>query len=123
MALITCPECGQKVSELAKICVHCGNPLDVKNGEIKVKCQYINGSLFNAKITNDHGVVLASIPQRGVATFTIQKDEKVTISFGFMQSTEGVLEYKGQNNYEISVKSGFFLPKLVFNKVDHIDSE
>lgn len=28
MALIQCPECGQKVSEKAEKCIHCGCPLD-----------------------------------------------------------------------------------------------
>ena len=27
MALIKCPECGKEISDLAKICVHCGYPL------------------------------------------------------------------------------------------------
>ena len=27
MALIACPECGGKISDQAKICVHCGYPL------------------------------------------------------------------------------------------------
>ena len=28
MALIICPECGNKVSDKAKVCVHCGYPLE-----------------------------------------------------------------------------------------------
>ena len=32
MALITCPECGKEVSDMAPACVHCGYPL----GNIKV---------------------------------------------------------------------------------------
>lgn len=27
MALITCPECGGKISDKAEICIHCGYPL------------------------------------------------------------------------------------------------
>lgn len=31
MALITCPECGGKVSDKANVCIHCGFPLDKIN--------------------------------------------------------------------------------------------
>lgn len=27
MALITCPDCGGKVSDKANVCIHCGRPL------------------------------------------------------------------------------------------------
>lgn len=30
MALITCPECGGKVSDKAKACIHCGYPINEK---------------------------------------------------------------------------------------------
>lgn len=28
MALINCPECGKEISDKAKMCIHCGFPLD-----------------------------------------------------------------------------------------------
>lgn len=28
MALITCPECGKEISSFAKLCIHCGYPLE-----------------------------------------------------------------------------------------------
>lgn len=28
MALIKCPECGKDISDKAKVCIHCGYPLD-----------------------------------------------------------------------------------------------
>lgn len=33
MALIKCPECGKKVSDMAKACPKCGRPLNAVNNE------------------------------------------------------------------------------------------
>ena len=44
MALIDCPECGNKVSEKAKVCVHCGFPLnqdEVKGVPVLLKVEDI----------------------------------------------------------------------------------
>ena len=34
MALIICPECGKQISNKAKACVHCGNPLSALSGNL-----------------------------------------------------------------------------------------
>lgn len=120
MALIKCPECGKEVSDKAKACIHCGSPMNVVNGKIKIKCGWIDGSIWKAKIVTDDGRELAKIPQGGVASFSIEKDEHVTVSWR-LKSVEGTLEYEGCNSYEITVV-GFF-QRLALNKVDHIDSE
>lgn len=39
MALISCPECGQNVSDKAEDCIHCGYPIRGKSS------QSVNGSL------------------------------------------------------------------------------
>lgn len=36
MSLTKCPDCGQKVSEHAGTCIHCGNPLHAKPQEIEL---------------------------------------------------------------------------------------
>ena len=123
MALINCPECGKEVSDKAAVCIHCGAPLNERNGDIKIRCRMLNGSLMKAVITTEDGRELCRIAQGGVATIHINKDERVKIScFGF-KGTQGVLQYRGTNNYEISCTSGFFVLNLLFNKVDHVDSE
>ena len=123
MALIKCPECGKEVSDQAKTCIHCGAPLNVKNGAITVKCRMLNGSMMKANITTSDGRTLASIRQGGVESFTITKDEQVTVScFGF-KSVTGVLKYAGSNRYEISCTPGLFVARLALNHVDNIDSE
>lgn len=35
MALIKCVECGKEVSDSAKVCVHCGHPLQDGVEEVK----------------------------------------------------------------------------------------
>lgn len=49
MALITCPECGGKISDKAETCIHCGYPLKKYTEYIDYK-QIINE--INERITN-----------------------------------------------------------------------
>lgn len=125
MALIKCTECGKEISDKSKSCMNCGAPVITasNSGFVKIKCNYINGSIMKAKITDAKtGVVLASIAQNGVVDFKIAQDTEVNISFALLQSTKGVLKFEGSHCYEVSVTSGFFARKLVFNEVNHIDS-
>lgn len=48
MAIITCPECGQQVSDKAKNCVHCGTPLTIDK-KIKVKIPRFCTGMLNQK--------------------------------------------------------------------------
>ena len=38
MAMITCPHCGESVSDKATRCVHCGQTLEVENGRYCPEC-------------------------------------------------------------------------------------
>ena len=49
MALIACPECGGKVSDKAKACVHCGYPLEV----------------LGIESTNVFKIILTRLPYKG----------------------------------------------------------
>ncbi|MBR5635797.1 MAG: zinc-ribbon domain-containing protein, partial [Pseudobutyrivibrio sp.] len=40
MALITCPECGQSVSDKASVCIHCGFPLAEELNKGFLFCPY-----------------------------------------------------------------------------------
>lgn len=37
MALIKCPECGKEISNKAKMCIHCGYPIDNKTNQKEKK--------------------------------------------------------------------------------------
>ena len=43
MALITCPECGQQVSDKASVCVHCGSPIAHKN-KVAIKLLFFSNT-------------------------------------------------------------------------------
>lgn len=45
MALINCPECGKEVSDKAKTCPNCGNPLKPDNNKILCKLDGVNDSV------------------------------------------------------------------------------
>lgn len=47
MAIINCPECGKEVSDKAKVCIHCGYPLEEMNSA-KYKCS-INENIYDLK--------------------------------------------------------------------------
>ncbi len=126
MAVVKCPDCGKDVSDRANVCIHCGAPLNfsVKNGEIRIKCQYLNGSMMKANVVNSEtGDVLAKIRQGEVVSFTIDRDTPVDVSFFGFKSTSGVLKYTGAHNYEINAVPGFLLTKLVLNEVTNIDTD
>ena len=40
MALINCPECGKKISDRSKVCIHCGYPLEdeINKSVVYVRC-------------------------------------------------------------------------------------
>ena len=50
MALIRCPECGEKVSDSAQICIHCGYPLKQSLGK-----SLIDGKEFDLSFILNNG--------------------------------------------------------------------
>ena len=49
MAMITCPHCGESVSDKATRCVHCGQTLEVENGRYCPEC----GAELNFEYVDD----------------------------------------------------------------------
>ena len=124
MALISCPECGQQVSDKASACIHCGAPLNVKNGIIKIKCCNIDNNPYKVKVLNAKtGTEIVKIAQKGVASFTIEKDTTVQIKYLLMKPLNVDLKYEGTHCYEITLGNGFLVPKLMINEVTNIDSD
>lgn len=123
MAIIKCPDCGKEVSDRADVCIHCGAPLNIKNGQIKIKCCDIDGSMDKVKIINkETREVLAKIRQRCVVDFTIKADTLVRIKYPRCKTLEYLLPFKGTHCYEIIVINGFLLNKVQLNEVSHIGS-
>ena len=78
MAIIRCPECGGKLSDRAKVCVHCGYPLsEMQQAEYedqtgsRSEAEYKNGylsAIVAALTVPVAGVVTAGLGYTGVFT-------------------------------------------------------
>ena len=81
MAIITCPECGQQVSDKAKNCVHCGAPLIVDK-TIKVKIPRFCTGMLNQKANKVDVLIDGNVVWSGysgsVAVFEAEKECEVT---------------------------------------------
>lgn len=60
MALITCPECGKKISDKAEACIGCGYPISKNNkndkeyeDRIKRECEEIASEYFSKNLVKD----------------------------------------------------------------------
>ena len=58
MALVTCPDCEQKVSDAAKSCIHCGAPLKASSTRLTIKRPFS----LNAAVRNMY-VYVDNVPQ------------------------------------------------------------
>lgn len=67
MALITCPECGGKVSDKAAVCIHCGFPMDV--------AQKDDGKLYDMLVNDAGNMFHQSYIASDLKNFGIQKAE------------------------------------------------
>lgn len=133
MALITCPDCGKQVSDMAPACPNCGRPLKTPQQDRKVRIALPNtnvlsgGGLASAFIKKDasvssNGRTLWSGSHSQVATFDVDGPTEVTIDLGSMaNSTTGTV--KPGHKYQLVQDLGLHW-KAVFrlSEVDVIDS-
>ena len=138
MAMITCPECGNMVSDKGTHCVHCGTPLQV-NKSVRIKIPRFTTGFFNQKACEAevycNDVVLWKGFSGQVANIEIET-EKADVSilikkaytghpFPFFKDFTiqgGVLQGK---KYEVKMAQAsyrFGKAKWVFSEVDVIDS-
>ena len=69
--LINCPECGQTVSDKAKVCVHCGfelTPVQADEKTVEAQTQVAQEKMAQAQIETDGIVVPAEPPAQTVQT-------------------------------------------------------
>ena len=128
MALIKCPECGQEVSDKAKVCINCGYPLE----DLKPKQYYlffkavpvpgkvkVNVRVFNYSTGED------IIKLRMGETAKIPFDKKMFIcaKFGMGNGAGDPVLVTPDRNYKFNIDStGVFQTKLGLFEVDVIDS-
>ena len=91
MALIKCPDCGQDVSDKAKVCIHCGCPLAEidPSGPVRIKMPNNVSTGFASLLSAKQATVYDSrqkVLWRGKhgenASFTISEPTKITIDLG-----------------------------------------
>jgi len=128
MALIRCPECGQKVSDKAMHCPNCGCPVlkKHKGGEVRIRMTPIRS---RQKVT-------VSTPWRtlwkgragDIAVIYLKKPKKVKIKYhtGLVDwgaECEGILDPSTGNRYSICVVEGVLKRGICLQQVDFIDSD
>ena len=130
MPLISCPECGQKVSSNAATCIHCGCPLQKPKNVISVRiARFGTAGLIDRNFEiydNESGQLLATV--KGGQIWTAELDTSKQIRFHFKGGLPGVgpkdliFDYipNGVVKYEMEVVKGLWRHSFVLNKVDSI---
>ena len=128
MSLISCPECGQKVSSNATTCIHCGSPLQKPKNVISVRMARFAGLVDgNFEIfDNASGQLLATV--KGGQIWTAELDTSKQIRFHLKCVLPGlgpkdlIFDYipNGIVKYEMELVKGLWRHSFVLNKVDII---
>lgn len=80
MAMIKCSECGQMVSDRAKTCIHCGNPLAAPDYTVKIKTPTLANCLRKVPFifyNDDTNEELTTAYQNQVVTFKFDKPTRI----------------------------------------------
>lgn len=128
MAMIKCSECGQLVSDRAKTCIHCGNPLEKPTYTVKFKVAkddkfyYWDGKYV---LTDDKtGKELARLSQN--QSITLELPEPTTLRCHFGMYKDAILDYvprEGVRRYNIDKVDTLFKSYITFNEVDVFDGD
>ena len=122
MALISCPECGKKVSSSAKVCPDCGYPIAQCSSKVKIKIA--EGLLGTVKVWDANAkCVLATCKCGEIVEIDIKRETLISFSWGLgkMQPNLNTLMKPGEK-YELCSVNTFFSSKFIVRKIDVIDS-
>lgn len=97
MALITCPECGNKISDRAKICIHCGFPI------YEVECEKLDQEILDLNTKTNE--LLKRLKEMGAL-----KDED------FDKNESSIEVPESQNDYLSLYKENRLSKKVVLKK-------
>ena len=134
MALIKCPECGNQVSDKAKVCIHCGCPIEelAPSGFVKVKVSVVrsptglNGKQRVSIFTNDKTLwegesgEVAELHFDGPTNITV-KYHMTLMHYG--GECSGTIDPAKSKKYNVSARTGFMSTKLVLQQVDIFDAD
>ena len=126
MAIIQCPECGNNVSDMAKICIHCGFPissLKPKQGLATIKIGRLDPNNLWAKATiidDDTGLEIAKVRQGESYDLKVDKTMNIKVKFGpLMRAATATLNPHERVKYLLASQTF----TLFLTKVDIIDSD
>lgn len=131
MALITCPECGNLISDKASTCIRCGCPLSeiVTSGTVRIKMpnNIVEGwvGLFSSRraAVVSNGRTLWEGKHGENASFTIDAPTKVTIELGgWANPVEGIV-YPRKKYALVQDMGAHMFATFRLTEVDVIDSD
>lgn len=134
MALITCPECGKQISDKAKVCINCGNPIAFDKN-VRITFEKLSNGLpggiltFSGTVYDDQDKKLYSGSLSNIQ-FEIKQNTKISIIVDGMQKRAQVnLHRMVEPGKKYIIKrtgnTGGFMPCAVYEivEVDVIDSD
>ena len=131
MALITCPECGRKVSDMATNCPDCGYPIaaNKKDGKVRIRSKFKMAGTWRIKEIGT-GNLLWSGRWNEVASFNIEEPTQVYFLWGIngdnaKPKPEYTFTVEAGKKYEFVSTPSFlgFTMKSSLNEIDVIDSD
>lgn len=138
MAMIKCPECGNQVSDRAKVCIHCGCPIEelAPSGIVKIKASVlkspagINGRQKVSIFSGYEGSykTLWEGESGEVAELHFDGPDNITVKYHgslmhYGGECSGTIDPAKSKKYNISARQGFMSTKLVLQQVDVFDAD
>lgn len=126
MALITCPDCGKQISDMAQNCPHCGKPMGENLGENGTRPPVYRQNNVPKKKKKGHGclifilifMVIITAIGIGIGSVTSKQTEDIDSD----NSTAVIEEESGEINYgeEAAITDGLILKVNEVTETDRI---
>lgn len=134
MAMIKCPECGNQISDKAKVCIHCGCPIEelAPSGIVKIKVSVLksptgfNGNQDVSILAGDK--TLWEGKSGEVAELYFDGPTNITVKYHlslmhYGGECSGTIDPAKSKKYNVSARQGFMSTKLVLQQVDVFDAD
>lgn len=134
MAMIKCPECGNQVSDKAKMCIHCGCPIEQisPSGSVRIKLSAVDtrdGLNGHQKVSIFSGAKTLWTGRTGeVAELYFDGPTNIMVKYHLSPmhyggECSGTINPAKSRKYNVSSRAGFFSTKLILQQVDVIDAD
>lgn len=105
MSMIKCSECGKEISDKAKVCIHCGNPLENVEQDNSIREKKVKEKKTNKtnKILAIILILLINLILFAGGTFQFLNSTTVTAEVIYPIKTSGIVRFKTENTYECNI--------------------